>query len=207
MQLANNNENLPLCEKYLTNYFAQTMIQKKHYDILKNCKPSCNIYGYTGKIRKLHSDFLHKKKNSVKSISIHYSLQSAILTMEQEYYVHNLIEIFGLIGGYVALFFGILSKIINFIVQWTVKYFLTKKYDNNSVEVFPDRMLVKNHPIELPVGDILHCNGELGISLAPAEGKYFTWCDPLYLVVQLKSEKSSLSNRSESFHCFTHYKI
>ena len=133
MQLANNNESLPLCEKYLTNYFAQTMIQKKHYDILKNCKPSCNIYGYTGKIRKLHSDFLHKNKNSVKSISIHYSLQSAILTTKQEYYVHNLIEIFGLIGGYVALFFGILSKIINFIVKWTLKYFfVTKKSDNNS---------------------------------------------------------------------------
>ena len=64
-------------------------------------------------------------------------------------------------------------------------------YDDNSVEVFPDRMLVKNHPIELPVGDILHCNGELGINLAPAEGKYFTWCDPLYLVLQLNSENQA----------------
>ena len=114
-------------------------------DILKNCKPSCNISGYTGKIRKLHNsnsdDYLHTK-NSVKSIAIHYSLiQSAILTTEQEYYgSSNLIEIFGLISGYVAFFFGISlleisSKIINFTIKWTIRNIFTKQYDDhNSVE-------------------------------------------------------------------------
>ena len=111
-------------------------------DILKNCKPSCNISGYTGKIRKLHNseDYLHKK-NSVKSIAIHYALQSAILTTEQEYYgSSNLIGIFGLISGYVAFFFGIslleiLSKIINFTIKWTIRNIFTKQYDDhNSVE-------------------------------------------------------------------------
>ena len=114
-------------------------------DILKNCKPSCNISGYTGKIRKLHNsnsdDYLHTK-NSVKSIAIHYSLiQSAILTTEQEYYgSSNLIEIFGLISGYVAFFFGIsllkiFSKIINFTIKWTIRNIFTKQYDDHkSVE-------------------------------------------------------------------------
>ena len=87
--------------------------------------------------------------------------------------------------------------------SWSLR--IWGKYDDNSVEVFPDRMLVKNHPIELPVGDILHCNGELGINLAPAEGKYFTWCDPLYLV--LKSEISSLASTVENLSFGTALKI
>ena len=86
-------------------------------------------------------DTLHTK-NSVNSIAIYYSLiQSAILTTEQEYYGStNLINIFGLISGYVAFFFGIslleiLSKIINFTIKWTIRNIFTKQYDDhNSVE-------------------------------------------------------------------------